>query len=146
MDWNIDDETLRTLGGERLIVTLDVAELAPGTYIYLNADDEIIMRGAILDAEDFARGIPFARTDFGSDEYDDRDTDPEGCTIVGLPMTPRAPAFARATTLKGIPIPPRPPVSSPDQISNEIEDDDCGGPTTVGSPIQPRQPAAKGKQ
>lgn len=148
MDWDIDDETLRALGGERLTITLDVAGLAPGTYVYLDADDEVIMRGAILDAED-ARGTPPARPDFGYDdnEFDDeKDTNPDGRTIVGPLMAPRGPAPipARTATTKGAPIQPRRPGPAPDQIRNEIDDDyDIGGHTTTGPMIKPRRPAPR---
>lgn len=149
MDWEIDDETLRALGGERLTITLDVAERVPGTYVYLDAGDEVIMRGAILDAEDVERGVPLACTDFGEEDFDEQDTDPDGRTIVGPLLVPKTPALARAMTTKGSPIRPRPPVPMPDQIPNEIDnddDDDIGGHTTMGPLIKPRRPApAKGK-
>jgi hypothetical protein len=139
------------MGGERITITLDVAELVPGTYVYLDADDEIIMRGAILDAEDAERGVPLARTDFGGEFDDEEDTDPDGRTIVGPLLAPRAPAPvpapSRTATTKGSPIRPRPPVPTPDQIPNEIDDDDIGGHTTMGPLIKPRRPApAKGKR
>lgn len=153
MDWEIDDETLRALGGERITITLDVAELVPGTYVYLDADDEVIMRGAILDAKDIERGVPLARTDFGEEDFDEQDTDPDGRTIVGPLLTPRTPASAktpepaRTMTTKGSPIQPRLPVPTPDQIPNEIDDDDddIGGHTTMGPLIKPRRPAPKGR-
>ncbi len=144
MDWEIDDETLRAMGGERLTITFDVAELVPGTYVYLDADDEIIMRGEVLDAENV------------EEDFDEQDTDPDpdsnGRTIVGLLLTPRAPALpepARTATIKGSAIRPRLPVPTPDQISNEIDDDDndISGHTTMGPLIKPRRSApAKGKR
>lgn len=146
MDWEIDDETLRAMGGERLTITLDVAELVPGTYVYLDADDEIIMRGAVLDAEDAERGVPLARTDFGEEDFDEQDTDPDGRTIVGPLLAPRSPASARTETFKGPPIQPRRPVPTPDHIFNEIDDDDdISGHTTMGPLIKPRRPAPKGR-
>ena len=153
MDWNIDDETIRALGGERLTITLNVAELVPGTYVYLDADDEVIMRGAVLEPEaeietdDAESGVPPALPDF-----DDRDTDPDGRTFIGFLIEPRAPGPAttpipaRATTMKGPPVRLRSPVPEPDQILNEIDDGyDLGGPTEMGSPIKPRRPAPKGR-
>lgn len=146
MDWDIDDETLRAMGGERLTITLGVAELVPGTYVYLDADDEIIMRGEILD------GTPPARPDFGVEGLDDQDTDPDGRTIVGPLLEPRVPGRAttprpsRTATTRGSPIQPRRPVPIPDQIANEIDDDDdIGGRTTLGPMIAPRRPAPRRK-
>lgn len=150
MDWDIDDKTMAELGGERLIITLDVAELVPGTYIYLDTDDEIIMRGAILDAEDTERGIPLALPDFGGefdddDDDDEEDTDPNVCTIVGPLLVPRTPGPARATTIKGSPIQPRRPALALDQILNEIDDDENGGYTMIGPPMALRRPAPRGR-
>ncbi len=135
MDWEIDDETLAAMGGERITITFNVAQLVPGTYVFLDADDEVITFGEIEDPEDF----------------ENRDTDPYGSTIVGPMLEPRAPArpitartAARTATIKGSSIRPRAPVPMPDLILNEIEiddDDNLGGPTKMGSPIQPRRPA-----
>jgi hypothetical protein len=163
MDWYIDDETIRALGGERLTITFDAAELVPGTYMYLDADDdEVIVRGAVLEPEaepeakveidDAESGVPPALLNFGDTDFDDsdddEDTDPDGRTFIGPLMAPREPGPAttpipaRATTMKGPPVQLRPPVPEPDQILNEI-DDDLGGSTEMGSPITPRRPAPK---
>lgn len=148
MEWDMDDETLRALGGERLTVTLDVTGLVPGTYVYLDANDEIIMRGAILDAEDVAPGTLLAGAGFDEDE----DTITDSRTIVGPLLTPRVPGPVTAklpepsktVTVKGLAIQPR--RSAP--ISNEInDDDDIGGRTVIGPLIKPRRPApAKGNR
>jgi len=144
MDWDMDDETLFANGGERLTITLGVAELVPGTYVYLDADDEIIMRGALEDREGFEQEVPLARTDFSGEE----DTDPNGKTIIGPLFSPRGPAPvlkpARTSTLKGPAIKPRHPVPTPDEIRNEIDDDDdIGGHTIVGPLMTPRRPAPR---
>jgi hypothetical protein len=158
MDWDIDDETLRALGGERLTITLGVAELVPGTYVCLDADDEVIMKGAVFEPaaeaeiDDAESGVPPALPDFGDTDFDDCDTDPDGRTFIGPLMVPRVPGPAttpipaRATTMKGPPAQLRSPVPEPDQILNEIDDDnDLGGPTEMGSPIKPRRPAPRGQ-
>lgn len=143
MNWDMDDETLFANGGERLTITLGVAELVPGTYVYLDADDEIIMCGVLVDDE---QGVPPARTDFSEND----DTDPDGRTIIGPLLSPRspAPAFkpARTSTLKGSAIKPRQPVPTPDEIRNEIDDDDdIGGHTIMGPLMTPRRPAPRRK-
>ncbi len=142
------DETLFANGGERLTVTLGAIELMPGTYVFLNADDEVIMRGALVDDEDLASGAPLARTDFGNE-----DTDPDGRTIIGPLLVARRPATpipvqARTMTLKGAAIKARAPVPTPDQIRNEIDDDndyDIGGHITMRPLITPRRPAPRRK-
>ncbi len=153
MDWNIDHATMAALGGERLTITLNVAELVPGTYVCLDVDDEVIARGVILDVEDLARRVPLARPDFG-DEFDDaEDTNPDGCTVMGPLMVPRAPGPvtarpepARAATIKGRPIQPRYPAPMPDQILNEIDDDDVVSERTImGALMKPRRPALKNR-
>lgn len=145
MTWDMDDETLFALGGERLTVTLDAAVLVPGTYVYLDADDEIIMRGVLVDDEDLARAVPFSRGDFGDENGDDiEDTNPDGRTIVGPLLAPREPA--RTATRKGPAIKPRQPVPTPDEIPNEIDDDDdLGGRTIMGPLMTPRRPAPRRK-
>lgn len=156
---DIDDEMLYALGGERLIITLDVAELAPGTYIYLDTDDEIIMEGTVLEPEpepepeidDAENGVPPALPDFGDTDLDEQDTDPVGRTFVGPPMAPRmpgpvtAPLPARATTIKGPPVQLRSPVPEPDQILNETNDDYDRNDPTAGPPITPRRPVWRGQ-
>jgi hypothetical protein len=151
MEWDMDDDdTLFANGGERLTITLGVAELVPGTYVYLDADDEIIMRGALVDNEDLAHGVLLARVDFGDDL---EDADPDGRTIIGPLLAPREPALvlkpARTSTLKGPAIRPRQPVPTPDQIRNEIDDDDddddVGGRTLMGPLMTPRRPAPRRK-
>lgn len=123
MDWDMDDATIAALGGDRLTVTLGIAELVPGTYVYLDTNDEIILRGALVDDADLAKGVPLAKADFGDEEA----TDPDGRTIIGPLLTPRGPAtapvVARAATVKGSAIKARQPVPLPDCIRNEIDDD-----------------------
>ena len=80
---------------EGMVVTFNVAELAPGTYVYLDADDEILMIGALDESST-------------PDEFEDsEDTDPFVSTMVGPLVGARLPA--RANTLTGMPIVPRPP-------------------------------------
>lgn len=119
-DWDISDETMAALRGERVTVTFDVAELVPGTYVYLDADDEVLAIGALDD--DRHRGVPPALAEFL--DNDDDDTDPNGKTIVGPPMTPRSPA-------------PRP--------AGGDGNDDPDGRTTVGPLMRPRRPAPRRK-
>lgn len=140
MDWDIDDETLRALGGERLTIVLDVAELVPGTYVYLDADDEIIMQGAVLEPE----------AEIDDTDLDDCDTDPDGRTFIGPLMAPRVPGPAttpipaRATTMKGPPIQLWSPVSEPNQVLSETDDSyDLDDFTEVGPLIRPRRPAPR---
>lgn len=87
-DWDMSDETMAALLGERITVTFNVAELVPGTYVYLDAEDEVLATGAMDD--DQARGIPPALAEFHED--DDGKTDPGGNTIVGPLPVPRLPA------------------------------------------------------
>lgn len=155
MDWYIDDETIHALGGERLTITFDAAELVPEACVYLDADDEVITQGAVFELEAEAENrvpsdlLDFSNTDF--DDNDDRDTDPDGRTFIGPLMAPREPGPVttpipgRATTMKGPPVQLRSPAPEPDQILNEIDDDNygLGGPTKMRPPIPPRRPAPR---
>jgi hypothetical protein len=114
-DWDIDDEMVG------ITVTFAIAELIPGTYVYLDADSEILATGALDDDnKDRRRKVPPARDGFPEDD----DIDSSGKTTVGPLMAPRTPA-------------PLPRLSAND----DDDDDDPDNRTTVGPLMKPRHPA-----
>lgn len=136
-DWDISDDMMEALRGERITVTLSVAELVPGTYVYLDADDEVLAVGALDD--DQHREVPPASDTFPEDDDDaatiidaprlfpddDLDNDLGSRTSLGLFMVSRAPA--------------------PKLTEIVDDDDDPDDHTMIGPMIAPRAPASRRK-
>lgn len=104
-----DDDTvvLDPLPEEPLTVTFTIAELVPGTYVYLDSEDVVVATGAL---EDEPLPELFAR-----DPDERNDTIPDIKTIVGPLLSPRRPAEVLAAVpvhvddVRGSPIKPRLP-------------------------------------
>jgi hypothetical protein len=153
-DWDISDEMMAALRGERITVTFNVAELVPGTYVYLDADDEIIAVGVLNDDDDNDRWIPPApnnddddnrRVPPALDEFpDDGDDDQRrGVPPIweGLPEDVDDNMAPCDRTVVGPLMRPRTPAPRP--IHDYRNEPNRG--TFVGPPMKPRRPAPRKK-